>query len=183
MFVESKFTKDKYYFPYVNLKMKKIIHLQETSNCTTKKTFYSCISSRVKCSRNCTTFLKQDLLHLEEANKTLPFCEGDDEVECTLKYNTAFFDSFKECPNSCIQKSYYGDITIAGESAASMNENETGFVILFASKDVHEEKETLAYEVPDVIGSVGGTLGLFVGFSFYGVVTIPLKKLLDKGTK
>ena len=44
-----------------------------------------------------------------------------------------------------------------------------------------EEKETLAYGIPDVIGSVGGTLGLFVGFSFYGYVTIPLQKFLRKG--
>ena len=92
----------------------------------------------------------------------------------------AFFDSFHKCPNLCVQKSYYGDVTITGESAVSLNENETGFSIIFASKDVHEEKEILVYEVPDVIGSVGGTLGLFVGFSFYGVVNIPLKRFIDR---
>ena len=128
-------------------------------------------------------FLKQDLLNLEGSSKTLTFCEGEDEVNCTLKYDFAFFDAFRNCSNSCIQKSYYGDVTVAGESAVSLKENETGFIIIFASKDVQEEKETLAYEVPDVIGSVGGTLGLFVGFSFYGVITIPLKRLLDRCTK
>ena len=161
--------------------MKKKINLPQTSNCSETKTFYSCIASRAKCSKNCTPFLLQDYSTLDGSNGTLPFCEGADEINCTTEYGLVYYDSYHKCPNACIQKSYSGDVTTVGDSAVSLKDTETGFAILFASKDVHEQKETLAYGIPDVIGSVGGTLGLFVGFSFYGYVTIPLQKFLRKG--
>ena len=158
--------------------MKKTINLPHTSNCSETKTLYSCIALRAKCFMNCTPFLLKDYSNLDGSNETLPFCEGADEINCTMEYGFAYYDSYDKCPNACVQKSYSGDVTTVGDSAVSMNENETGFAIVFASKDVYEEKETLAYGLPDVIGSVGGTLGLFVGFSFYGYVAIPLQRFL-----
>ena len=158
--------------------MKKTINLPQTSNCSETKTLYSCIASRAKCSKNCTPFLLKDYPNPDGSNNNLPICEGADEMNCTMEYGLAYYDSYHKCPNACIQKSYSGDVTTVGDSAVSLKDTETGFAILFASKDVHEEKETLAYGIPDVIGSVGGTLGLFVGFSFYGYVTIPLQRFL-----
>ena len=159
--------------------MKKRVNLPQTSNCSETKTFYSCITSRAKCSKNCIPFLLQNYPNLDFSNGTLPFCEGAEEINCTLQYGLAYYDSYYKCPNACIQKSYSGDVTTVGDSAVSLKETETGFSILFASMDVHEEKETLAYGIPDVIGSVGGTLGLFVGFSFYGYISIPLQRFLQ----
>ena len=33
------------------------------------------------------------------------------------------------------------------------------------------EKEVLVYDIDDVIGAVGGSLGLFLGFSFFDVIS------------
>ena len=33
------------------------------------------------------------------------------------------------------------------------------------------EKEVLVYDVNDVIGAVGGSLGLFLGFSFFDIIS------------
>ena len=180
MIVESNFVKEKNYLPMVNLKMKKIVRLSMTSksNCTDSETFYTCMASKMKCSKNCTYFLKQEYYNLDQNGEIPPFCQRLNEVICYKETYPVIHESFYQCPSSCTQNTYYGDITFL-EQLSIRNENVTGFSLLFSSKDVHEEVETLAYGLPDVIGSVGGTLGLFIGFSFYGVVSIPLQKLFN----
>ena len=46
----------------------------------------------------------------------------------------------------------------------------TGLDYLFLSGYIEVHKEYLVYEMDDVIGSIGGTLGLFIGFSFLGLL-------------
>ena len=40
-------------------------------------------------------------------------------------------------------------------------------------------KELLVYDTNDMIGSIGGSLGLYLGFSFFGIVSTIIDKLLD----
>ena len=40
------------------------------------------------------------------------------------------------------------------------------------------EKEALVYDTNDVIGAIGGSLGLFLGFSFFGVISKCLDNLI-----
>ena len=40
-------------------------------------------------------------------------------------------------------------------------------------------KELLVYDTNDMIGSIGGSLGLYLGFSFYGVASTLIDKLLE----
>ena len=42
--------------------------------------------------------------------------------------------------------------------------------ILFPTKEVKLQEEYLIYGIVDLIGIVGGNLGLFIGFSFYDVI-------------
>ena len=41
------------------------------------------------------------------------------------------------------------------------------------------QQEYLVYEPLDFIGTVGGTLGLFVGFSFYDFIAMIIDQLFD----
>ncbi len=40
-------------------------------------------------------------------------------------------------------------------------------------------KELLVYDTNDMIGSIGGSLGLFLGFSFFGLISTFMDKSLD----
>jgi hypothetical protein len=40
------------------------------------------------------------------------------------------------------------------------------------------EKEALVYDTNDVIGAIGGSLGLFLGFSFFDVISKCLDNLI-----
>ena len=52
--------------------------------------------------------------------------------------------------------------------------------IRFPSKDVTIFEEILIFDEISLIGSLGGSLGLFVGFSFFGYITTFLDAILDK---
>ena len=43
-------------------------------------------------------------------------------------------------------------------------------------------KQLLVYDANDMIGSIGGSLGLFLGFSFFGIISTFIDKLLELGT-
>ena len=41
------------------------------------------------------------------------------------------------------------------------------------------QKELLVYDTNDMIGSIGGSLGLFLGFSFFDIISKCLDKFID----
>ena len=54
------------------------------------------------------------------------------------------------------------------------------FSIMFASKDADIFEEILIVDEISLIGSLGGSLGLFIGFSFFGYITTFLNFIVDK---
>ena len=47
----------------------------------------------------------------------------------------------------------------------------TGYVFLLASSNVITEEETLIYDMISFVSEFGGSLGLFLGFSFFMLAT------------
>ena len=54
------------------------------------------------------------------------------------------------------------------------------FSIVFTSKDADIFEEILIVDEISLIGSLGGSLGLFIGFSFFGYITTFLDVIVDK---
>ena len=82
------------------------------------------------------------------------------------------------CSKWCSGTKYTGSITIADFPDLEYENVEHGSLsLILESKSniitVHEEY--LVYDVIGVIGSIGGSLGLFIGFSFYDLIC----KVLD----
>ena len=157
--------------------------LEETSHCSTDSTFYHCMAKMLNpenttCPKVCTPFLKKEYISLIETNTKWPTCQSQSDDNCiSMEWWKKYKVSHNKCSNSCYQTTYHGTVSSV-EWVKPGNENSTGLVIIFASKDVVERNETLAFGTTAIIGSVGGTLGLFIGFSFYGLLMIPFAKLL-----
>ena len=54
------------------------------------------------------------------------------------------------------------------------------FTLMFASTVVDIFEEILIFDEISLIGSLGGSLGLFIGFSFFGYITTFLDLIVDK---
>ena len=54
------------------------------------------------------------------------------------------------------------------------------FNLYFASTVVDVFEEILIFDEISLIGSLGGSLGLFIGFSFFGYISTLLQVIIDK---
>ena len=65
----------------------------------------------------------------------------------------------------------------------NMNSTDDMFVqfsIRYTSKDADVFEEILIVDEISLIGTLGGSLGLFIGFSFFGYITTFLDVIVDK---
>ena len=88
----------------------------------------------------------------------------------------------------CLEQKKYKIYSGTVEIIDMINENEgfyvdsmnSHFVFRFFSNKRHVYEEVLILDEIGLIGSLGGSLGLFVGFSFFGYVMPLLEALFDK---
>ena len=66
---------------------------------------------------------------------------------------------------------------IEGISNSSKN---IKFILMAASKTRNVHEEILIFDEIGLVGTLGGSLGLFVGFSFLGALTPCVETLIDK---
>ena len=77
-------------------------------------------------------------------------------------------DLLGTCPRSCTTFQYTGTIKQYGNHVNNSREVILGYWFSYED-ELQVYEEYLIYEITSVIGSIGGTLGLFVGFSFFDI--------------
>ena len=87
-----------------------------------------------------------------------------------------------KCKKPCEAITYTESVIEYIFEAAYNTQNETGFYILPGSIRT-VEKQLLVYDTTDMIGSIGGSLGLFLGFSFYGITSTCIDMFLQLAEK
>ena len=121
------------------------------------------------------TFL---LENFEKENKEIKYCNNlTEEVEpAHLAYSSIpYTDS--HCPLPCSEVTYqatYGAMTVYendNDDRACKGTGMSELYFTFSSMTVDYYKEDLMLNLPAVVGAVGGSLGLFLGFSCYGVLS------------
>ena len=97
----------------------------------------------------------------------IPICH-DSKKEIWNHLEKKWNNFLTTCPNSCTQFEYQGKMK---SLVGYVNDTKRIWMdYLFLSGYVEVHQEYLLYEIDDVIGSIGGTLGLFIGFSFLGIL-------------
>ena len=169
----------KYPKNYYDLKLIKTKYLKQATHPCTKDTSNRCIIEMIvknlehgfeyhnKCSRPCQpiSFPVADF----ESLKLFPKCETMKDYVCNLwiAYYTEK-NASKICPKHCSKYEYRGK-RYHKVGTKNNNYNITWFY-RFLSKNFEVHEEYLLYDTTGLIGSVGGTLGLFTGFSFLEVI-------------
>ena len=175
---------------HTNLKIKatKHIFLDDHSNCTTRS-FNSCITKTIydnvpfNCSRTCLPITVP-----EKPKYFIPTCQDIEEFKCMRsKVHEILYHSSKErCHTNCTTFEYTGKITYKVDQRVGDVPKVIEWTYFFESKNIEVHEEYLVTGPSELIGYVGGTLGLFIGFSFTEVVNIIIdtidityKKLFD----
>ena len=160
----------------ITLNLKQIKHnfLPLTSNCK-EKTAYECLAKHIASNSSsliCIPAVFQTLVKLA-FNDSLELCEmGDENYNMVLKLLELFGTARKICPISCTRIEYVG-------RQNSMKYSYPGLTLFWhlESTNVQVYQEYLIYDEIGMIGSIGGLLGLFLGFSFLNVISYCIGKI------
>ena len=90
--------------------------------------------------------------------------------------------------HSCLQQKQFKQYSVARITKDEFGTNETEFVtgngilmkFKYASNKINVYEETLLVDDTSLVGSLGGSLGLFVGFSFFGYAMPIMETIFDK---
>ena len=156
-----------------SLKAVKMKDHQSTTKCSKTLSYYVCMGLELQkkehyknCSKFCIPIIWKTLIELS-SNESFAICETVEENYCMATLmNNVFTYKTKQCHVRCEQLKYSArkmyDPTYWPESDMEMALN-------FPSANLIEYEEYVIYDWIGLIGSIGGSLGLFIGFSFRDV--------------
>ena len=98
---------------------------------------------------------------------------GLDSEECQSQFNITkswemrinFTNDIQSCLKSCSINEFHGQVISQIEDSSYLNA--TLVETYFSVNELKIQEEYLVYSSVDLIGNIGGTLGLFLGYSFY----------------
>ena len=151
------------------LKSEEFVYLKEKSGCVDQsfwdlwEPFYYNHDKFKNCPYKCSA--------ITLPNSSTPICNSTDSYLCAWSVITPAFNDYirnDDFPKTCTILQYSGNVESDKNTTSSY---ETQFMYSFTppiTTIVYEEY--LIYDAFGLIGSVGGTLGMCVGFSFSGVI-------------
>ena len=146
-----------------------------TSVCSKSLSYYECVGTNFlrkehfkNCSNFCVPIIWKSIIKLV-TNETFTICETFKENYCMATLMDYFFThESRQCQESCEILKYSGKKVSDGTYYSGSN---VELAILFTSANLIEYEEYLIYDWIGMIGSIGGSLGLFIGFSFRDFLT------------
>ena len=103
------------------------------------------------------------------STEDLPVCS---KIKALKHFHLAYFRlTWKDLKGileytGCGKPCKYNEYKIVGEDKAQSKPGRAGIYFQFATKDVVIEKELASYSGLSLLSDIGGSLGLFLGFSF-----------------
>ena len=161
---------DKNTFQTIALKQELYQYMETaTHNKCSYESYYECISRIIAANLKCS------LISLP----SLPICKHNQSKE-------EFWSNWETATEQCPMNLLCNTLEYSGEEGynkkLNKKDNKTvGFAYKISSNLVTIYEEYLIYDAISTVGSVGGTLGMCIGFSFTGVISF-LINLIQKGT-
>ena len=166
----------------VGVNLKKSIHkkLSSKGKCkyyTKEQSFMKCmLAFQVDCFRSgnqtCKCVPENNYkTHFEMFPIEWNACTKDEEYECGITQMIVCYGNKlvrKQCPLPCEVEKYQGQKMYYNR--LPVNSNEMAMEIQYSTMNVNIHEEYQVQDIYNFIGTVGGSLGLFIGFSYTGFV-------------
>ena len=174
----------------IDIEERKYLHLQDSfylpSSMTNCKDYSSGEDSYMKCllksfadnyksmanDYGCTCVLTTYKSYFEF--QPTPTSLGMEECNTTTEYMNCFSFAVNlellpsECPIPCKKMDYKGEIFQLNGGYHSLKDNEIRITIRYNTMDTEIRSEILTFDLATFIGTAGGSLGLFLGFTLTG---------------
>ena len=107
-------------------------------------------------------------------------CESweDEEKSFAVFMHNYNGETFSFCNATCTQQQYIGVKT--SSKRMKISPYEIFLTYVFPTNEIQVFKEYLMFGINDLIGTIGGHSGLFIGFSFYGFISTILDYIKNK---
>ena len=103
---------------------------------------------------------------LSESGLDFEECQSQFNITKSWEMRTNFTNDIQSCLKSCSINEFHGQV-IYSHTENSSYLNTTMVETYFSVNELKIQEEYLVYSSVDLIGNIGGTLGLFRGYSFY----------------
>ena len=161
---------------WIKLKPEKYVFLDKSqsmkSQCEQNVSFYESFDMLLldkisqKCPRKCLPYTSKNLSN--------PICKTEDEENCASNMlNEVLPDGsfINQCKKPCVITQYLETYEWNG-NYYSPDDYKFAFYYILSKNETIVYEEYLIHDLISMIGSVGGTLGMFIGFSFINVVNV-----------
>ena len=137
-------------------------------------------TSKFNCSKKCIPIFAQSVM--ENINHDIPQCSNDDEEYCMigLENYITYMELKSECLKQCKNKVATLDINRVLSKPVFPIGNVQLEMYFHMAPERLSYKEYLIYDGITMFGSIGGSLGLFVGFSLFDSLSLVLECVLKK---
>ena len=153
---------------------KKII-LMKKSECSDSG-FYHCLHNRLieqifeHCPRKC--------FPISTSGNATPICETAEEFQCSQQIADSLLKE-SDCLPACSQISYNVETEFQEDLDKPDAKRNVTIAYEFSSTRMKVEEEFLVQDFVNMLSSIGGALGLCIGFSFLGGLSFILQQLQD----
>ena len=175
----------------VTMQQKNNEYLPLTSNCSTENSLFQCIADITlelimngTCPTKCIPPINKSLVKFATKESKLPLCHNHEDNFCMgymLLQRIMEVNTLESCPKSCKQVEYLGKVVNTDSLQRSWPvDMDVEVCYGFETMRVKVDEEYLIYSFADMVGAIGGSFGLFLGFSFLDQLFVLLEMLQQK---
>ena len=160
-------------------------NMEFTKECS-EDGFFRCFANRImessefNCSRKCIPIYAQSVM--EDIDHDIPTCTNNSEEYCMIGINSykKWMKLKSACQKQCKNKAAILDLDrISSKPIYHFGDVQLELYLQVTATKVRY-KEYLIYDGIGMFGSIGGSLGLFVGFSIFDSLSLVLEYVLKK---
>ena len=160
-------------FYWLEIQPRKTIMMTSQSKCSDVG-YYSCFHSELvkqnydHCPRRC--------FSISTIGNAMPICKTVEEFQCSHEITKTVKKNSK-CLPACHQINYDTETFFQEDLEKPDAKRNVTISYRFWKPTMKVEEEFLVHDFVGMVASIGGTLGLFIGFSFLGGTTFLLNKM------